>query len=131
MKINCSLLMAAVVALCAGCATNSKLTRYPRNSLVIQNRTPYEITVSRVGTPCVISLVEGDVYPIRYVAAHSTLELADFRKLPERISLRFTAEKVATTNGTSQRVFVGSRDRLVDMKGGPAKVIVLRKFWDF
>jgi hypothetical protein len=65
------------------------------------------------------------------VAAHSTLELADFRKLPERISLRFTAEKVATTNGTSQRVFVGSRDRLVDMKGGPAKVIVLRKFWDF
>src|ERR1039458_8982839 len=115
MKINCSLLMAAVVALCAGCATNSKLTQYPTNSLVIQNRTPYEITVRRVGNPCGItgiSLIEGHVYPVRYVAAYSTLELTDFRKLPERIAVRFTAEKVTTTNGTCQRGFVGSRDRL-------------------
>jgi len=41
------------------------------------------------------------------------------------------AEKLVTVNGTVQRVFVGNTGRLVDMKGGPAKVITVRKFWDF
>ena len=131
---NCSLLITVVALICASCATNQKITRYPTNSLVIRNKTSYEITVNRWVIPtingCVILLAEGGSYPTRHLAPQSEMVFTDFRHLPERINLDFSATRLAIANSVFPRVSTKHQSRTVDVGGRP-KIITLRKFWDF
>jgi len=140
MKIKCSLLLASLVALLAlicGCSTVSSngtaISHFPKNTIVIRNRTPYTLKVLRNGTAWKsVKWHNGQAYhlPLRVMPRQEFVLYNTTSQTRERITLGLDAIKDFPPSCEYYEELVGKHRFRLDLGvNNPSILVTVRGPW--